>query len=158
VNEERGELGQAFHLLGLAPGVSPFRARARYRELARQWHPDRCSGDPAAQRTATHKMQAINAAYERIKESGTRGELPVRPTRSTASPTTGPVPRSVSVVLQERLFNFVIGAIVGLVLDFSLLSNSAALWISVPLAVGAITAAWGTGVLVWALRKLWWLA
>jgi len=46
--------------LGLTPGVSPVEIKSRYRELARQFHPDR-------NQAGAERMAAINVAYEALQ-------------------------------------------------------------------------------------------
>jgi hypothetical protein len=48
--------------------------------------------------------------------------------------------------------------LVGVVLDFVILADSALLWVAVPVTLGAVAAIFGWTVLEWVLRKLWWLA
>ena len=48
-----------FAVLGVPPGADERRLLAAYRELAKQWHPDRGGGERAARR-----MAEINAAYD----------------------------------------------------------------------------------------------
>lgn len=52
-----------YKVLGVSPNASDEEIKRAYRQLARQYHPDRNPGDPEAAR----KMQEINAAYEQIK-------------------------------------------------------------------------------------------
>lgn len=61
-------------------GMTPAEIKARYRELAMEWHPDRPQ-NRERQAEATAKMQAINAAYhaalknaDGFTEKGTDGE------------------------------------------------------------------------------------
>ena len=51
-----------FAVLGLAPGAGPRELSAAYRELAKQWHPDRGGGEEAQRR-----MAEINVAYELLR-------------------------------------------------------------------------------------------
>lgn len=51
-----------YRVLGLEPGAPPERVRERYRELARQNHPDKDGSEGAAER-----MARINAAYEELE-------------------------------------------------------------------------------------------
>ena len=54
------EVDQALALMGLSLPITPDDCKQRYRELAKQWHPDRHPRDPQ-----THsKMTALNAAAE----------------------------------------------------------------------------------------------
>lgn len=52
-----------YKVLGVSPGASDDEIKQAYRRLAKQYHPDRNPGDPAAAK----KMQEVNAAYEQIK-------------------------------------------------------------------------------------------
>ncbi len=52
-----------YKVLGLSPNASDEEVKRAYRQLAKQYHPDRNPGDAAA----AQKMQEINAAYEQIK-------------------------------------------------------------------------------------------
>jgi hypothetical protein len=54
-------------VLGVSRGVSREELKRRYRELAKRWHPDRHSGDTAADRDeADRQMKLINAAYRSL--------------------------------------------------------------------------------------------
>ena len=52
-----------YKVLGVSRDASDDEIKRAYRQLAKQYHPDRNPGDAAAAR----KMQEINAAYEQIK-------------------------------------------------------------------------------------------
>ena len=52
-----------YKILGVSPGASDEEIKRAYRNLAKQYHPDRNPGDEEAAK----KMQQINAAYEQIK-------------------------------------------------------------------------------------------
>ena len=54
----------AYAVLGLPRGSSKEQIKARYRELARRWHPDR-NKEPGAEQ----KFKAINQAYELLINS-----------------------------------------------------------------------------------------
>jgi hypothetical protein len=51
-----------FAVLGVAPGADERQVLAAYRELAKQWHPDRGGGERAERR-----MAEINAAYDLLR-------------------------------------------------------------------------------------------
>lgn len=85
VEEERTAQEEAWRLFELDPGASAAEIRARYKQLAKQFHPDRVSAaalqlgtapSPNASATtdAETQMRKINLAYEALlKESGGRG-------------------------------------------------------------------------------------
>ena len=52
-----------YKVLGVSPDASDDEIKRAYRQLAKQYHPDRNPGDAEAAK----KMQQINAAYEQIK-------------------------------------------------------------------------------------------
>ena len=52
-----------YKVLGVSPDASDEEIKKAYRNLAKQYHPDRNPGDPVAAK----KMQQVNAAYEQIK-------------------------------------------------------------------------------------------
>lgn len=69
------DLGKAYELLGVKPGVSLRELKAAHRDLAKVWHPDRFLHDPRLQEKAQEKLKEINEAYELISS----GKVP-RPT------------------------------------------------------------------------------
>lgn len=56
-------MSDPYQVLGVSPDASDEEIKRAYRQLAKQYHPDRNPGDAAAAK----KMQEINAAYEQIK-------------------------------------------------------------------------------------------
>jgi hypothetical protein len=59
---------EAFDQLEL-PYDTPFEeVKKKYRQLMREYHPDRHSGSPEAEQAATQKTQQITAAYELIEK------------------------------------------------------------------------------------------
>ena len=62
-----------YDVLGLSPEASETDIKKAYRQLSFKYHPDRCS-DPQAQ----SKFQAINEAYETLKDAGKRREYDLR--------------------------------------------------------------------------------
>jgi hypothetical protein len=60
------ELEDTYRLLDLPPDAPIAEVKRAYRELAKVWHPDRFSHDPALRARAEEKLKQINAAYARI--------------------------------------------------------------------------------------------
>lgn len=56
-----------YAMLDLNPSASPADVRQAYRDLVQVWHPDRFAHNPRLQRKAEAKLQAIRAAYERLR-------------------------------------------------------------------------------------------
>ena len=60
-----------YEVLGVSRSASKDQIKAKYRELAKKYHPDNYVGTPLAE-TANEKMQEINEAYDAIM-NGTAG-------------------------------------------------------------------------------------
>jgi hypothetical protein len=63
-----------FAVLGVAPGADEREVLAAYRELAKQWHPDRGGGERAERR-----MAEINAAYDLLRAAAAQAAAPPPP-------------------------------------------------------------------------------
>ena len=61
------QLRSDFASLDCTPGDSPQRVKQAYKQLLRQYHPDRHQDDPEKLRVATEITQKINGAYRRIR-------------------------------------------------------------------------------------------
>jgi hypothetical protein len=55
-----GEIQQALSLMGMSYPFTPEDIKKRYRQLAKEWHPDLNPGDP----TATERMKALTSAVQ----------------------------------------------------------------------------------------------
>lgn len=73
------ELGWAYDLLGVKPGVSDGELKAVHRDLAKVWHPDRFLHDPRLQEKAQEKLKEINEAYEQLISRHKRRVPPAPP-------------------------------------------------------------------------------
>ena len=149
-------LSRAYRILGLNPGVSPLMARRRYRDLVKKWHPDRCPADAQSQTEATRRTQEVNEAYQIIKHAALYHEVPLRHSRPSPQP---PASTATNLNVQttlDRVIACVAGILLGFVVDFGLLSNSAIVWICVPVALGLLAATFGWRVIEWIIRILWW--
>ncbi len=71
--------GDPYRILGVPRGASGEELKRRWRELAREHHPDRAPGDQQEQARLTSRMARINAAYDVLRD-------PVRRARHDASP------------------------------------------------------------------------
>lgn len=71
--------GDPYRVLDLRHDASPREIKMRWRELAREHHPDRAAHDRAAQERLTTRMARINAAYDVLRD-------PVRRARYDATP------------------------------------------------------------------------
>lgn len=70
------DLGWAYELLGVKPGVSDRELKAAHRDLTKVWHPDRFLHDPRLQEKAQEKLKEINEAYEQLISRNTRRSTP----------------------------------------------------------------------------------
>jgi curved DNA-binding protein CbpA len=71
--------GDPYQVLDIPRDASPDELKRRWRELAREHHPDRAVGDAAEQRRLTARMARINAAYDLLDD-------PIRRARYDSSP------------------------------------------------------------------------
>ena len=82
------ELGWAYDVLGVKPGVSDRDLKAAHRDLAKVWHPDRFLHDPRLQEKAQEKLKEINDAYEQLISRHKRRVPPPPPPRTSYRPQT----------------------------------------------------------------------
>ncbi|NEO88169.1 MAG: J domain-containing protein [Spirulina sp. SIO3F2] len=83
------ELSECYAILGLAAGASLAELKTAYRQLAKQWHPDRFVQDPEKLKQATTQFQKINEAYEILRLQGeTRSTPPASQTKTSYRTTT----------------------------------------------------------------------
>ncbi len=61
--DQSGGLAAAFAVLDVESDASHAVVKARYRALAKEWHPDRFHGNPATADEASARMTSINVAY-----------------------------------------------------------------------------------------------
>jgi len=71
--------GDPYRILGVSRDATAEQIKRRWRELAREHHPDRAAGDLPEQERLTSRMARINAAYDVLRD-------PVRRARHDASP------------------------------------------------------------------------
>ena len=60
---------EAFEVLGLAPSATEDEAKARFRALAKEWHPDRFTNNAPKSAEAGVRMTQINVAHSVICEA-----------------------------------------------------------------------------------------
>jgi hypothetical protein len=63
------EIELAFEVLGLAPSATQDEVKARFRALAKEWHPDRFTNNAPKFAEASVQMTQINVAYSVICEA-----------------------------------------------------------------------------------------
>ncbi|MBF0316610.1 MAG: tetratricopeptide repeat protein [Nitrospirae bacterium] len=73
-----------YQTLGLGVDASMEEVKHAYRDLAKVWHPDRFTHDPALQKKAEAKLTEINIAYSAINEHLTASKKNAKPTPETA--------------------------------------------------------------------------
>jgi preprotein translocase subunit Sec63 len=147
-------LDQASRVLGIEPGISPFAVRRRYRELVKEWHPDRYPHGSPAQAEATRRTQEINAAYRTITDAARRGEIPLRRPRPSAPTETLPILDLSKDTVLERVVAGAAWAFLGLLLDRFIPLDWGVVQVAVPVVLGIAGAAFGWRSLE---RLLWWV-
>jgi curved DNA-binding protein CbpA len=64
--------GDPYRVLDVAPDASDRTIKRRWRELAREHHPDKAAGDRDEAARLTSRMARINAAYDLLRDPGRR--------------------------------------------------------------------------------------
>lgn len=54
-------------ILGVDSSVTPEELKKVYRDLVKEWHPDRLLHNPSLHKTAQQKLQEINEAYDHLQ-------------------------------------------------------------------------------------------
>ena len=119
------DLGSAYDVLGVKPGVSDRELKAAHRDLAKVWHPDRFLHDPRLQQKAQEKLKEINEAYEQLISRNTRRYTPP-PRRSQTSTTASTVANHVNVSRRRGIgwHWYVAGPLVVFALVFAVTTRS----------------------------------
>ncbi len=88
------DLDPYYRLLGLAPGASAEAVKQAYRNLVKQWHPDRVVHDEVRRQQAEERLKAINDAYRRLKAQPGWDETAPVAAPDRAAPNAGAAPPS----------------------------------------------------------------
>jgi curved DNA-binding protein CbpA len=71
--------GDPYRILDVPPHSSDSAIKRRWRELAREHHPDRAAGDREVAAQLTKRMARINAAYDLLRDPGRRSRFDASP-------------------------------------------------------------------------------
>lgn len=71
--------GDPYRVLDVAPQATDSAIKRRWRELAREHHPDRAAGDREVAAQLTKRMARINAAYDLLRDPGRRARFDQSP-------------------------------------------------------------------------------
>lgn len=96
--------------MGLPPGASPAQVKRRYRQLVKQWHPDRFGSDPVNQAEATERLAHYNAAYHLLTAEGEDPQSSAPPPRAPSAPsgrTTPTAPSPTTRLSREQIESIV---------------------------------------------------
>ena len=155
-NDER-EIARAYRILGLKPGVSPLAARRRYRVLIKELHPDLYPAGSPSQSDATRRTQEINNAYRIIKYAAVHHEVPLRQSTTAPEAVSATIASREFDTITDRAVAAIVGFILGAFMDLALMSESAIVWLAVPLTAALVGAAFGDRAIEWLIRILWWI-
>lgn len=105
-NQQIMEFDKAYRLFALERTACPETIKRRYRALVKTWHPDRWATDERKEREATAKVQAINAAFQLIRNAPLRHHVAADETRASESP--GPQERTspARAAGDERIYRY----------------------------------------------------
>ena len=59
-------INEYYKILGVDSGITAEELKKIYRELVKEWHPDRLLHNPSLHKTAQQKLQEINEAYDQL--------------------------------------------------------------------------------------------
>ena len=59
-------INEYYKILGVDSSVTAEELKKIYRELVKEWHPDRLLHNPSLHKTAQQKLQEINEAYDQL--------------------------------------------------------------------------------------------
>ena len=59
-------ISEYYKILGVDSSVTAEELKKVYRELVKEWHPDRLLHNPSLHKTAQQKLQEINEAYDQL--------------------------------------------------------------------------------------------
>lgn len=88
------DLRDAYRVLELPVGAGEDAVRDARKTLAKVWHPDRYTSDPALAARAARKLADINAAFEQIRDAKFPSSVPAPAPAPVASPAPAPAPAS----------------------------------------------------------------
>lgn len=60
-------INEYYKVLGVDSSVTPEELKKVYRDLVKEWHPDRLLHNPSLQKTAQQRLQEINEAYDQLQ-------------------------------------------------------------------------------------------
>jgi len=122
----------------------------------KEWHPDRHPDGSLSHVEATRKSQEINDAYRTIRLAGRHGKVPLRPSRPSAPTASPPMPDLWKDTVGDRVIAGVVGILLGILIDVSLMGGSVVMWVAVPTVLGIACAALGWRSFGAVIRLIMW--
>ena len=89
-------------ILGVDSSVTPEELKKAYRELVKEWHPDRLLHNPSLHKTAQQKLQEINEAYDQLLAHLANPEPRPSPPKNEPRRDTAAGPRKASSATAKR--------------------------------------------------------
>jgi hypothetical protein len=95
-------LSEYYKILGVDSSVTAEELKKVYRELVKEWHPDRLLHNPSLHKTAQQRLQEINEAYDQLLAHLANPEPRPSPPRNEPRRDTAAAPRTANNATAKR--------------------------------------------------------
>ena len=95
-------IDEYYKILGVDSSITAEELKKVYRELVKEWHPDRLLHNPSLHKTAEQKLQEINEAYDQLLEHLANPEPRSSPPKNEPRRDTAAAPRKATAATVKR--------------------------------------------------------
>ena len=95
-------ISEYYKILGVDSSVTAEELKKVYRELVKEWHPDRLLHNPSLHKTAQQKLQEINEAYDQLLAHLANPEPRPSPPKNEPRRDTAAAPRKATSATAKR--------------------------------------------------------
>ncbi len=95
-------IDEYYKILGVDSSITAEELKKVYRELVKEWHPDRLLHNPSLHKTAQQKLQEINEAYDQLLEHLANPEPRSSPPKNEPRRDTAAAPRKATDATVKR--------------------------------------------------------